>query len=157
MKFLNTTVRAAILIMVMLLQMPMQAFASSFSEYSTQLAPIIEVLIVNGVGHNANNSLIGIRPQSFSVNSGFTVKSFSDNVSKAVSEVAATGMAISGTRRTVCADSLIVRGGGAPGYYIGELKRGDSFLVVREGQVYAYGFAYGRVNKWGHVIKRYLC
>lgn len=62
-----------------------------------------------------------------------------------------------GTRRTVCAVSLKVRGGTPPGYYIGELDRGETFLLVREGNVWAYGFAYGRVNKWGYVMKKYLC
>lgn len=65
--------------------------------------------------------------------------------------------ATAGTRRTVCAASLKVRGAAPPGYYIGELDRGETFLLVREGDVWAYGFAYGRVNKWGYVMKKYLC
>lgn len=65
--------------------------------------------------------------------------------------------AASGTRRTVCAASLKVRGATPPGYYIGELDRGETFLLVRQGDVWAYGFAYGKVNKWGYVMKKYLC
>jgi hypothetical protein len=69
----------------------------------------------------------------------------------------ATASAMNGARKSVCADSLLVRGGGAPGYYVGELHRGESFLVTGAGDVFVYGFAYGHVNKWGHVMKKYLC
>lgn len=62
------------------------------------------------------------------------------------------------TRRTVCAQDLYVRDAPA-GILIGTLYNGQSMNVERyspSGQ-WAYGFAYGHVNKYGWVQNGYFC
>jgi len=63
-----------------------------------------------------------------------------------------------GTRRTVCAQDLYVRD--APqGIFIGTLFYGQSMEVTKyspSGE-WAYGFAYGNVNKWGWVQNGWFC
>jgi hypothetical protein len=63
-----------------------------------------------------------------------------------------------GTRRTVCATDLYVRD--APqGIFIGTLYKGQTMEVTEYSPsgAWAYGFAYGNVNKWGWVQNGWFC
>ncbi|WP_461007997.1 hypothetical protein [Streptomyces capparidis] len=61
-----------------------------------------------------------------------------------------------GVRETVCADSLYVRTepGGA---WMGTLHHPQTFLVERVSGGWAYGFAYGDVNRHGWVQDGWFC
>lgn len=61
-----------------------------------------------------------------------------------------------GERETVCADSLYVRTepGGA---FLGTLYRPQTFYVERVSGDWAYGFAYGDVNRHGWVQDGWFC
>ena len=61
-----------------------------------------------------------------------------------------------GQRETVCADSLYVRTepGGA---FLGTLYRPQTFDVQRVSGGWAYGFAYGNVNRHGWVLDGWFC
>ena len=72
---------------------------------------------------------------------------------------AASAQAADGTpgeRETVCADSLYVRTepGGA---FLGTLYRPQTFYVERVSGDWAYGFAYGDVNRHGWVQDGWFC
>ncbi|MFP2930698.1 hypothetical protein ACLESO_36975 [Pyxidicoccus sp. 3LG] len=62
------------------------------------------------------------------------------------------------TRLTVCAVDLYVRDAPA-GIFIGTLYKGQTMLVTRYSPSgdWAYGFAYGNVNKWGWVQNGWFC
>ncbi len=63
-----------------------------------------------------------------------------------------------GTRLTVCAQDLYVRDSPA-GIFIGTLYYGQTMEVTKyspSGE-WAYGFAYGHVNKWGWVQNGWFC
>lgn len=61
-----------------------------------------------------------------------------------------------GERETVCADSLYVRTdpGGA---FLGTLYRPQTFAVEQVSGGWAYGFAYGNVNRHGWVQDGWFC
>jgi hypothetical protein len=61
-----------------------------------------------------------------------------------------------GKRETVCADSLYVRTkpGGA---FLGTLYRPQTFAVERVSDGWAYGYAYGNVNRHGWVQDGWFC
>lgn len=62
------------------------------------------------------------------------------------------------TRLTVCAQDLYVRDAPA-GIFIGTLYQGQTMEVTKyspSGE-WAYGFAYGHVNKWGWVQNGWFC
>ncbi|QSQ26122.1 hypothetical protein JY651_14840 [Pyxidicoccus parkwayensis] len=66
--------------------------------------------------------------------------------------------AYASTRLTVCAQDLYVRDAPA-GIFIGTLYQGQTMEVTEyspSGQ-WAYGFAYGHVNKWGWVQNGWFC
>lgn len=62
------------------------------------------------------------------------------------------------TRRTICAQDLYVRDAPA-GIFIGTLYYGQSIEVTKYSPSgdWAYGFAYGNVNKWGWVQNGWFC
>ncbi|MFD7919236.1 hypothetical protein ACFV3R_08440 [Streptomyces sp. NPDC059740] len=61
-----------------------------------------------------------------------------------------------GVRETVCADSLSVRT--APGgAWMGTLTKPQTFDVERVSDGWAYGFAYGEVNRKGWVQDGWFC
>lgn len=66
--------------------------------------------------------------------------------------------AYAATRRTVCAQTLYVRDAPA-GIFIGTLYYGQSIDVTKYSPSgdWAYGFAYGNVNKWGWVQNGWFC
>lgn len=61
-----------------------------------------------------------------------------------------------GKRETVCAESLYVRTdpGGA---WTGTLFTGQTFTVERKQSGWAYGFAYGDINRHGWVQDGWFC
>ena len=63
-----------------------------------------------------------------------------------------------GTRRTVCATDLYVRDS-PQGIFIGTLYKGQTLEVTdySPSGAWAYGFAYGNVNKWGWVQNGWFC
>ncbi|MET8810571.1 hypothetical protein ABZW47_01075 [Streptomyces sp. NPDC004549] len=71
-----------------------------------------------------------------------------------VPAVAANGTV--GTRETVCAQDLFVRTdpGGA---WMGTLSKGQTFLVESKQSGWAYGFAYGDINRHGWVQDGWFC
>ncbi|GHJ40144.1 hypothetical protein [Streptomyces sp. TS71-3] len=76
----------------------------------------------------------------------------------AVSAAAPAGAANGrpGVRETVCADSLSVRT--APGgAWMGELRKPQTFDVEKVQSGWAYGFAYGDINRKGWVQDGWFC
>ncbi len=61
-----------------------------------------------------------------------------------------------GERETVCADSLFVRTEPL-GAWMGTLYRPQTFLVERVSGGWAYGFAYGDINRHGWVQDGWFC
>ena len=61
-----------------------------------------------------------------------------------------------GVRETVCADSLYVRTD-PQGAWLGTLHRRETFAVERASGGWAYGFAYGNVNRRGWVQDGWFC
>jgi hypothetical protein len=61
-----------------------------------------------------------------------------------------------GVRETVCANDLYVRTdpGGA---WMGTLYKGQTFLVESKQSGWAYGFAYGDINRHGWVQDGWFC
>ncbi|MEU6405778.1 hypothetical protein [Streptomyces sp. NPDC046985] len=61
-----------------------------------------------------------------------------------------------GVRETVCAQDLFVRTdpGGA---WTGTLSKGQTFLVESKQSGWAYGFAYGDINRHGWVQDGWFC
>ncbi|MFF4692341.1 hypothetical protein [Streptomyces sp. NPDC001307] len=61
-----------------------------------------------------------------------------------------------GVRETVCASDLYVRTdpGGA---WMGTLYKGQTFLVESKQSGWAYGFAYGDINRHGWVQDGWFC
>ena len=61
-----------------------------------------------------------------------------------------------GERETVCAQDLFVRTdpGGA---WMGTLYKGQTFLVESKQSGWAYGFAYGDINRHGWVQDGWFC
>ncbi|MGW1811129.1 hypothetical protein [Streptomyces sp. NPDC002078] len=61
-----------------------------------------------------------------------------------------------GVRETVCASDLYVRTdpGGA---WMGTLYKGQTFLMERKQSGWAYGFAYGDINRHGWVQDGWFC
>ncbi|MEU5708742.1 MULTISPECIES: hypothetical protein [Streptomyces] len=61
-----------------------------------------------------------------------------------------------GVRETVCASDLYVRTdpGGA---WMGTLYKGQTFLVESKQSSWAYGFAYGDINRHGWVQDGWFC
>ncbi|MEU6577619.1 hypothetical protein [Streptomyces sp. NPDC046805] len=61
-----------------------------------------------------------------------------------------------GQRETVCAEDLFVRTdpGGA---WMGTLYKGQTFLVESKQSGWAYGFAYGNINRHGWVQDGWFC
>lgn len=61
-----------------------------------------------------------------------------------------------GVRETVCANDLYVRT--APGgAWMGTLYKGQTFLVENKQSGWAYGFAYGDINRHGWVQDGWFC
>ncbi|MEU6934862.1 hypothetical protein AB0A05_37890 [Streptomyces sp. NPDC046374] len=61
-----------------------------------------------------------------------------------------------GERETVCAQDLFVRT--APlGAWMGTLYQGQTFLVESKQSGWAYGFAYGDINRRGWVQDGWFC
>ncbi|HEY3505036.1 MAG TPA: hypothetical protein VGN37_19910 [Actinocatenispora sp.] len=61
-----------------------------------------------------------------------------------------------GVRETVCADSLSVRTAPA-GAWMGTLTYPETFAVEQVSGGWAYGFAYGHVNRHGWVQDGWFC
>lgn len=152
MRFLKSKTCALVLVLGLFLQIPVQTLAVALSRQSSEQGRWAKPSFTKENPPQPNDGLVGAESQ-------FSFAETSLGVHNSQFAVfTGTPLALGSTRRTVCADTLIVRGGGAPGYYVGELHRGDTFLVTRDaGDVFVYGFAYGHVNKWGHVMKKYLC
>lgn len=151
MRFLKSKTSALVLMIGLLLQIPVQTLAVSLRRQSSEQGRWANPTFSKRNAPQRNHALIAAESFSFA-------ETFLAGGNYQFGVFTATPLALGNTRKTVCADTLLVRGGGAPGYYVGELHRGDTFLVTRDaGDVFVYGFAYGHVNKWGHVMKKYLC
>ncbi|MER8013898.1 hypothetical protein ACIQ7S_13220 [Streptomyces griseoluteus] len=61
-----------------------------------------------------------------------------------------------GTRETVCAQDLFVRTEPV-GAWMGTLYKGQTFLVESKRSGWAYGFAYGDINRRGWVQDGWFC
>ncbi|MFG3200083.1 hypothetical protein ACGFYT_28595 [Streptomyces sp. NPDC048208] len=61
-----------------------------------------------------------------------------------------------GTRETVCAQDLFVRTEPL-GAWMGTLSKGQTFLVESKQSGWAYGFAYGDINRRGWVQDGWFC
>ncbi|MEU6818126.1 hypothetical protein [Streptomyces sp. NPDC046860] len=61
-----------------------------------------------------------------------------------------------GTRETVCAQDLFVRTEPL-GAWMGTLSKGQTFLVESKRSGWAYGFAYGDINRRGWVQDGWFC
>ncbi|SCK09585.1 hypothetical protein H181DRAFT_00479 [Streptomyces sp. WMMB 714] len=62
-----------------------------------------------------------------------------------------------GKRETVCADTLAVRVTAPHGAWMGDLTKGQTFLVEEAGGNWVYGFAYGDINRRGWVQNGWFC
>ncbi|MET7639112.1 hypothetical protein [Streptomyces sp. NPDC005438] len=62
-----------------------------------------------------------------------------------------------GKRETVCAEDLAVRVTAPHGAWMGDLRKGQTFLVEEAGGNWVYGFAYGDINRRGWVQNGWFC